>query len=66
MSRKTCDKGECLRFDLEAKVKSLADDHAENARLLRLVIHDLQGRVEAGKLAALVQCADRAQAASQR
>lgn len=38
-------------------------DHQENARLLSLVIHDLQGRVEVGKIAALSQCLDRSRAA---
>lgn len=34
-------------------------DHQENARLLTLVLHDLVGRVEAGKLAAINQCLER-------
>jgi hypothetical protein len=37
--------------------------HQENARLLSLVIHDLQGRIDGGKLAALQQCVDRSRAA---
>ena len=32
-------------------------------QLARLVAHDLQGRVEAGKVAAVLQCADMARTA---
>lgn len=40
--------------------------HQENSRLLKLVIHDLQGRVEAGKMAALQICADRSDEATRK
>lgn len=42
--------------------RDMLSDHKENVRLLSLVIHDLQGRVEGGKLAALQQCLDRSKA----
>lgn len=48
---------------LTAENARLREAHKENARLLTLVAHDLQGRVEGGKLAAIVQCADRSRAA---
>lgn len=48
--------------ELEAEREALRAAHAENDRLLRLVAHDLQGRVDAGKLGAIMQCADRARA----
>lgn len=48
---------------LLAEREALRAAHAENDRLLRLVAHDLQGRVDASKLGAIMQCADRARAA---
>jgi hypothetical protein len=45
---------------LRAEVERMREAHAENARLLGLVGHDLQGRVDGGKLAAINQCAYRA------
>jgi hypothetical protein len=42
------------------ELDALRAAHQQNARLLGLVIHDLVGRVEGGKLAALEQCRERA------
>jgi hypothetical protein len=51
------------RAEADARLIAAAPDmlaeHEANARLLALVIHDLVGRVERGKLAALQQCLDR-------
>lgn len=44
----------------QVEIERLRAAHAENARLLSLVAHDLTGRIEGGKLAAIMQCADRA------
>lgn len=46
-----------------ARAERMREAHAENARLLALVIDDLQGHVEGGKLSALMQCLERARAA---
>jgi len=43
-----------------AEAARLREAHAENARLLGLLVNDLQGRIEGGKLAALAQCWERA------
>lgn len=48
---------------LIAAAPDMLADHQENARLLALVIQDLQGRVDGSKLAALTQCLDRSRAA---
>ena len=37
--------------------------HTENARILGYLVNELQGRVEAGKLAAVVACWNRSKAA---
>lgn len=48
---------------LIAAAPDMLAEHEAIARLLSLVIHDLQGRVERDKLAALSQCLDRSQSA---
>ena len=46
---------------LIAAAPEMLDAHNENIRLLKLLIHDLQGRVEGGKLSALITILDRSQ-----
>jgi hypothetical protein len=49
--------GACVQV---AEIERLRAAHAENARLLTLVVHDLRGRIDASKLFAIEMCANRA------
>ena len=48
---------------LIAAAPDMLDGHTENARVLRYLVNELQGRIEGGKLAALHGCLDRSDAA---
>ena len=48
---------------LIAAAPDMLDVHTENARILRYLVNELQGRIEDGKLAALHGCLDRCDAA---
>ena len=48
---------------LIAAAPDMLDGHTENARILRYLVNELQGRIEGGKLPALRGCLDRCDAA---
>lgn len=62
-SRIACTLGNSITALANARLIAVAPDlleaHTENARILRLLWSELQGRVDAGKLAALDACLQR-------
>jgi hypothetical protein len=44
---------------MEVAAPLMLKAHEENARILRFLVNELQGRIEGGKLAALAHCLDR-------
>jgi hypothetical protein len=48
-----------LRRRMEVAAPEMLAAHEENARILRFLVNELQGRIEGGKLAALAHCLDR-------
>jgi hypothetical protein len=46
-----------------AAAEEMLEHHKENARILRLLVNELHGRIEAGKLAAVATCLGRSESA---